>query len=318
MGLATAASTRAFWDRQKLAVEPWTAHSTMTAAKAAHANGMPEPPDIFFETQDRIIEFFQKNGTRHQYNPGDVLLDIGSQLSTVMIIEEGSVRAQKTINKLKRKEDLFGESPLQERLALAKEGLSKKKRERKLYRESRQLQTDDAEQWSRCSIRSEEEDADATRDLSPAAPGGKSATFEPYEGETVTISTLEKDEMLGQMSFIEAGPNTLRYVADTEGAAVLKVPTDMFVAELERDQMFAGACTWGLSLHLGLRPVSEPCRECVQEHRHLALGQVRGDLLAPRGDGSRGVVFMARILARGAREALTEGNRYRLFTHSPT
>ena len=56
-------------------MQEWTAHSTMTIAKAAQANGMPEPPDIFFETQTRIIEFFQAHGKRQVFGPNEVLLE---------------------------------------------------------------------------------------------------------------------------------------------------------------------------------------------------------------------------------------------------
>eukprot|EP00966_Prymnesium_polylepis_P279133 6448515-Prymnesium_polylepis.1 len=43
--LVNAASSRAYWDRQKITSQQWTANSTMSVAKAAQANGMPEPPE---------------------------------------------------------------------------------------------------------------------------------------------------------------------------------------------------------------------------------------------------------------------------------
>ena len=52
--------SRGYWERQKLVATKWTTNSTMSIAKAANENGMPEPPQSYFETQDRLVRFFEE------------------------------------------------------------------------------------------------------------------------------------------------------------------------------------------------------------------------------------------------------------------
>ena len=64
--------SRGYWERQKLVASKWTANSTMAIAKAAMENGMPEPPESFFETQDRLVGFFEENGELKVFEPNAV------------------------------------------------------------------------------------------------------------------------------------------------------------------------------------------------------------------------------------------------------
>ena len=65
-------TSRGYWERQKLVAAKWTVNSTMSIAKAALENGMPEPPESFFETQDRLVSFFEEHGELKTYEPKDV------------------------------------------------------------------------------------------------------------------------------------------------------------------------------------------------------------------------------------------------------
>ena len=64
--------SRGYWERQKLVASKWTVNSTMSIAKAAMENGMPEPPQSYFETQDRLVRFFQDNGELKIFEPNEV------------------------------------------------------------------------------------------------------------------------------------------------------------------------------------------------------------------------------------------------------
>ena len=65
-------TSRGYWERQKLVAAKWTVNSTMAIAKAALENGMPEPPESFFETQDRLVSFFEQHGQLKTYEPREV------------------------------------------------------------------------------------------------------------------------------------------------------------------------------------------------------------------------------------------------------
>ena len=89
---------RSAWEHSRnIGSQQWTAHSTMTAAKQAMAQGMPEPPDSYFETQDRLATFFLEHGTQKIFDPREVILEPGSKLDLLYMIEEGSVTAEKDI-----------------------------------------------------------------------------------------------------------------------------------------------------------------------------------------------------------------------------
>ena len=66
---AAGGTSRGYWERQKLVASKWTVNSTMSIAKAATENGMPEPPETFFETQDRLVSFFQEQGETKIFDP---------------------------------------------------------------------------------------------------------------------------------------------------------------------------------------------------------------------------------------------------------
>ena len=70
----TLSCSRGYWERQKYAATQWTVNSTMAIAKAAMENGMPEPPETFFQTQDRLVEFFAKHGELKVLDPQQVRL----------------------------------------------------------------------------------------------------------------------------------------------------------------------------------------------------------------------------------------------------
>ena len=56
----------------------------------------------------------------------------------------------------------------------------------------------------------------------------------------VTLTTLEKDEVLAEVPFIEGTPLEVRYQADSEGAALRVLPRKVFLEELSTDPLFAG------------------------------------------------------------------------------
>ncbi len=56
----------------------------------------------------------------------------------------------------------------------------------------------------------------------------------------VTLTTLEKDEVLAEVPFIEGTPLEVRYKADSEGAALRVLPRKVFLEELSTDPLFAG------------------------------------------------------------------------------
>ena len=64
---------RSAWEHSRsIGSQQWTAHSTMTAAKQAMAQGMPEPPDSYFQTQDRLANFFLEHGEQRIVDPREV------------------------------------------------------------------------------------------------------------------------------------------------------------------------------------------------------------------------------------------------------
>ena len=77
-------------------------NSSMAMARQAHANGMPEPPEIFFETQSRILKMFQRHGETRTYNPHEVVMQKGAEVSEMMVVEEGSVVAEKDVTVMRR------------------------------------------------------------------------------------------------------------------------------------------------------------------------------------------------------------------------
>eukprot|EP00965_Chrysotila_dentata_P248972 6208640-Pleurochrysis_carterae.AAC.5 len=97
-------SSRAYWQRTKVnASQLWTVHSTMTVAKNAQAQGMPEPPDSFFETQDRLVNFFYAHGKQRTFMPGEVIMEPDDELKVLYLVEEGSCAMQKDVKVMRRK-----------------------------------------------------------------------------------------------------------------------------------------------------------------------------------------------------------------------
>ena len=82
--------SRGYWERQKLVASKWTVNSTMSIAKAAMENGMPEPPQSYFETQDRLVRFFEEHGELKIFEPNEVVIEMGADLEELYIVEEGS------------------------------------------------------------------------------------------------------------------------------------------------------------------------------------------------------------------------------------
>ena len=56
----------------------------------------------------------------------------------------------------------------------------------------------------------------------------------------MTLTTLEKDEVLAEVPFIEGTLLEVRYKADSEGAALRVLPRKVFLEELSTDPLFAG------------------------------------------------------------------------------
>jgi hypothetical protein len=61
------------WERAVFAANAqWTAHSTSAVAKHAMAQGLPEPPESFFTTQERLVSFFYSEGAQQTFAPNEV------------------------------------------------------------------------------------------------------------------------------------------------------------------------------------------------------------------------------------------------------
>lgn len=89
--------SRGYWERQKLVASKWTVNSTMSIAKAAMENGMPEPPQSYFETQDRLVRFFEEHGELKIFEPNEVVIEMGADLEELYIVEEGGLIAEKDV-----------------------------------------------------------------------------------------------------------------------------------------------------------------------------------------------------------------------------
>ena len=83
----------------------------------------------------------------------------------------------------------------------------------------------------------------------PAAPAKPESTLV----ERVKLTTLEKDEILAEVPFIEGTPLEVRYKADAEGAAVRMVQRKLFLAELHADPLFAGNVFKNMALTLAIK-----------------------------------------------------------------
>ena len=219
---ATSSRGGAYWDRQQISEQQWTAHSTMAVAKQAQANGMPEPPEVFFETQDRLVRFFQEHGKLLTFNPGEVVLEPGTGLMNMMIVEEGAVLSQKEINLLPPKVET---KPVVDQRASAM--ISRKNQEKTKYRRvSGQLAIGVASENGAApesaapdgaapegvKVETEEQEGDeAEAEEEEEVPAVTSTASQNTHAETLTLSTLEKDELLGQaQSRAHAIPSRLR------------------------------------------------------------------------------------------------------------
>ena len=89
--------SRGYWERQKLVASKGTVNSTMSIAKAAMDNGMPEPPQSYFETQDRLVRFFEEHGELKVFEPNEVVIEMGADLEELYIVEEGGLIAEKDV-----------------------------------------------------------------------------------------------------------------------------------------------------------------------------------------------------------------------------
>ena len=78
------------------------AAQTLAVAKQAAESGLPEPPESFFETQERLIAFLREHGQLRVYKPGEVIIAPGVELHSLYAVEEGSVLAEKDVMVLRR------------------------------------------------------------------------------------------------------------------------------------------------------------------------------------------------------------------------
>ena len=95
-------SARSAFARQRNIGNQWSANSTLTAAKQAMAQGMPEPPESYFVTQDRLATLFLQRGEQRLYDPHEVVLEPGSTTEMMYMVEEGSVVSEKDVRVMKK------------------------------------------------------------------------------------------------------------------------------------------------------------------------------------------------------------------------
>ena len=85
---------KAHWERKKLAAtQQWTVNATNAIARHAMAQGLPEPPESFFLTQERLVTWFRENGELQVFGSEEVVYEAGTALDQIMIIEEGATSA---------------------------------------------------------------------------------------------------------------------------------------------------------------------------------------------------------------------------------
>ena len=261
--------SRGYWERQKLVASKWTVNSTMSIAKAAMENGMPEPPQSYFETQDRLVRFFEEHGELKIFEPNEVVIEMGADLEELYIVEEGGLIAEKDVVVIARS-------------AKKPEGggnLKDKSQEKRAYKKANPKQhgeegdgsvragEDDAEQEEeeRGASFKEAAEAEAFLQANDSAAERESAVYEEAlrtavsehkqpPKEVIRLSTLEQHEMVGDVPLIEGSAVEMRYRADpSEGAALRVLPREKLVAEMHRDPIFAGNVFRNIAITLSVK-----------------------------------------------------------------
>jgi len=275
-------SSRAYWERTKHnAANAWTAHSTMTAAKNAQAQGMPEPPPSFFETQERLVEFFHKHGEQRVYMPDEVVMEPGMELSHLFLIEEGSVCMQKDVKVIRRAEikqkpakshadEVAEASEVSHRMSIEAKGF-----EMATFRQ-KNTAADDAS--SRGSYMVDNPNAKSGgADQRPLTPSTLNQEPEAAQlVETVKLTTLEQDELVGEVAFIEGTPLEVRYVSDSEGCALRSLPAEKLWSELHKDPVFAGLVFKNIAITLSVK-----CEEILWRLEEMASEAASSGWRAP-------------------------------------
>jgi len=245
-------SSRGYWERQKYAATKWTVNSTMAIAKAAMENGMPEPPETFFETQDRLVEFFAKHGELKVFDPRQVVVEAGSELEDMYIVEEGSLIAEKDVIVT-----LCSAKPgAGSKITHGEARLVGKAQEMRRFKKERSREegaiSETGEMHRRSDFGYEEEGDEATIGASEAAELDDAPLIKPPV-EVIKLSTLEQHEVVGDVPLIEGSAVEMRYKADAEGAALRVLPRDALVAEMHRDPVFAGNVFKNIAITLSVK-----------------------------------------------------------------
>ena len=265
--------SRGYWERQKLVATKWTTNSTMSIAKAANENGMPEPPQSYFETQDRLVRFFEEHGELKAVEPNEVVIEMGTDLDHLYIIEEGVLIAEKDMvvvarSAKKAERSVVLEDKLEEKRAYNMQKKAQPKPRGEEGGASSGAGADEAEQQQEegrdASIK-EAAEAEAFPPASDAAAEHEAAVYEealkaavsehkPPPTEVIHLSTLEQNEMVGDVPLIEGTAVEMRYRADpSEGAALRVLPRKKLVAEMYRDPIFAGNVFRNMAITLSVK-----------------------------------------------------------------
>lgn len=69
----------------------------------------------------------------------------------------------------------------------------------------------------------------------------------------MALSTLEQDELLGEVPFIEGSAVEVRYVAEAEGCALRELPASRLIEELTADTTFAGNVFRNIAITLSVK-----------------------------------------------------------------
>ena len=180
-----------------------------------------------------------------------MVVEAGSELEHMYIVEEGSLIAEKdvivTVRAAKSDADsniTHGEARL---VGKAQEMRRFKRKNSKaesaipatgeLHRQPEEYEEDDEELVGGASEVAELDDAPL---IKPPI-------------EVIKLSTLERHEVVGDVSLIEGSAIELRYKAGAEGAALRVLPRDALVAEMHRDPVFAGNVFKNIAITLSVK-----------------------------------------------------------------
>ena len=309
--------------RAHVATHPRAAAAqTLAVAKQAAESGLPEPPESFFETQERLIAFFREHGQLRVYKPGEVIIAPGVELHSLYAVEEGSVLAEKDVMVLRRTRrrasvDASAEGE-EERPSLKAESMQEKAEELAQFKSKQKgasprapgadgdgggvgpaataaaagsggggaaaekkvahaaeaaaaeggapaaaaAATTTEEGGPLVAEAAEEPTATATatpRDADARGGGAHRREDPRHESivdapiEKLALSTLEQDELLGEVPFIEGSAVEVRYVAEAEGCALRELPASRLIEELTADTTFAGNVFRNIAITLSVK-----------------------------------------------------------------